>query len=140
MNTILILIGSIFVLNFILLNKYLNNKKRSEMIKEYTNYMAVLHFNLEKAYDIIHKDQILIYSIEATALNDGQFHKATTDFILLVKKLLGPRLLKEFIYLYGDYETFAFNLAEYFSTKYDKDEIRSSSVSNFMEDDTETKI
>jgi hypothetical protein len=113
------------------------HKKREIMIKNYDSYIAVLQYNMEKAYGMIHKDQVLVYSIEATTLPDKEFHKASVDFIQLVQKLLGPTLTKEMIFLYGDYDTFIFNLAEYFNTRYDDDEIRKSALSDVMESEVE---
>jgi hypothetical protein len=41
------------------------------------------------------------------------------------------------VFLYGDYDTFAFNLAEYFNTTYDADEIRKISMNDMMESEVE---
>jgi hypothetical protein len=109
------------------------HKKREFIIKNFESYTAVLQFHMEKAYNIIHKDQILIYSLEATTLPDVEFNRATLDFIKLVQKMLGPSLTKEMIFVYGDYNTLTFNLAEYFNTRYDEDEIRKTAVSEVME-------
>lgn len=113
------------------------HKKRETVIKNFESYSAVLQYHMEKAYNMVHKDQILVYSLEATTLPDAEFHKASFDFIKLVEKLLGPTLVKEFVFLYGNYDTFVFNLAEYFNTKYDDDEIRKTSVSDMMESEVE---
>jgi hypothetical protein len=92
---------------------------------------------MEKAYDMIHKDRILTYSLEATRVPEEQINVVTKDFISLVEKLIGPRLRKEFIYLYGNYETFAFVLVEYFSTSYENDAIRRDSVGEMMESESQ---
>jgi hypothetical protein len=136
---ILITIGIVVVfLTLIFSGKAIfNHKKRETMILNFESYNAVLQYNMEKAYSLIHKDQILVYSLEATTLPDAEFNKASFDFIKLVEKLLGPTLVKEMIFLYGDYDTFAFNLVEYFNTRYDDDEIRKSSMSEMMEQEVE---
>lgn len=113
------------------------HRKREYMIKNFDSYIAVLQYHMEKAYNMIHKDQILIYSIEATTLPDVEFHKASVDFIQLVQKLLGPSLTKEMVFLYGTYETFIFILAEYFNTHYDTDEIRKTSLDEVMNSEEE---
>jgi hypothetical protein len=105
------------------------------MIKNFESYTAVLQYHMEKAYNVVHKDQILTYSLEATTLPDKEFYKASLDFIKLVEKLLGPTLKKELIFLYGNYDTFVFNLAEYFNERYDNDEIRKVSVNDMMQSD-----
>ena len=113
------------------------HKKRETIIKNFESYSAVLQYHMEKAYNMIHKDQILVYSVEATTLPDAEFHKASIDFINLVQKLLGPTLVKEMVFLYGNYDTFVFNLAEYFNTNYDADEIRKASMGEMMESEVE---
>jgi hypothetical protein len=135
MNTIIVYITIFsFLLVFIFLGRIIFNHKRREfIIKNFDSYSAVLQYHMDKAYNIIHKDQILIYSLEATTLPDVEFNKATLDFIKLVEKMLGPTLTKEMIFVYGDYNTLTFNLAEYFNTRYDEDEIRKSALSEVME-------
>jgi hypothetical protein len=113
------------------------DKKRERFILEFADYTAVLSVFMEKAYDIIHKDKILIYSIEATKLPDKEFGVYSKEFIRLVMKLMGPILTAEFIKFYGDYDTFTFYLAEFFNSKYETDEIRKASIENLMQSDIE---
>lgn len=115
------------------------HKKREMMIKNFESYTAVLHYHMEKAYNIVHKDQILTYSLEATTLPDKEFYKASFDFVKLVEKLLGPTLKKELTFLYGNYDTFAFNLAEYFNERYDNDEIRKVSINEMMQTEVDAE-
>ena len=103
------------------------------MIKDFADYTSVLQFHMEKAYEIIHKDRVLIYSLEATRVPEDKINVASKDFITLVEKLLGPRLRKEFIFLYGNYETFAFTMIEFFNTRYEEDEIRKTTIGDMME-------
>jgi hypothetical protein len=140
MEYILITIGiGIIALLFYGVRFLFLQKKRQTMILNFESYSAVLQYHMDKAYNMIHKDQILTYSLEATTLPDTEFHKASIDFINLVQKLLGPTLLKELVFLYGDYDTFAFNLAEYFNTTYDADEIRKISMNDMMESEVESE-
>jgi hypothetical protein len=94
-------------------------------------------YYIEKAYDMIHKDKILIYSLEATKLPDKEFNVFSKEFIRLVIKLMGPVLTEEYVSFYGGYEAFTFNLAEYFNSKYEDDEIRKVAMDNIMESDIE---
>lgn len=138
LTTIGIIIG--FVICLFYGGKFLFlHKKRQTMILNFESYSAVLQFHMEKAYNLVHKDQILTYSLEATTLPDAEYNKASFDFIKLVEKLLGPTLSKEMQFLYGDYDTFAFNLAEYFNTRYDEDEIRKVSVDDMMKSEIEVE-
>jgi len=110
-------------------------RKRGEFIKNFPEYMGVLNFHMEKAYEMIHKDRILVYSLEAQGLDDKNFNIASQDFVRLVIKLLGPMLYNEFVFLYGDIDTFTFNVLEYFNTKYESDEIRQTAIENLGEDE-----
>jgi len=132
---ILITIG--IVIGFIVLllcgRSIFLHKKRETKMTNFESYSAVLQYHMEKAYNMVHKDQILVYSLEATTLPDAEYNKASVDFIKLVEKLLGPTLIKEIVFLYGNYDTFVFNLAEFFDTRYDEDEIRKTSVDDMMQ-------
>lgn len=108
-----------------------------EIIKNFESYMAVLEYHMRKAYDIIFKDQIMIYSVEAIKVDDKHFEEVSKQFIKLVLKLIGPMLQNEFEYMYGNRETFLFNITEFFNTKYEDDEVRKASQKQLMEDNDE---
>lgn len=136
-NFIIILAIVAFVFCFAYgFDKSLNYLKSKQMINNFADYRAVLQLHLDRAYEMIHKDRILVYSLEASRLPEEELNTISKDFINLVVKLIGPRLHDEFIFLYGNYETFVFNLAEYFSTRYEEDEIRKSSVNEMMESES----
>lgn len=111
--------------------------RRSKYIKLFTDYRGVLEYHLEKAYDMVHRENILPYSLEAFRVKDEDYNRISQDFVRLVQKFIGPMMLKEFIYLYGDEETFIFNLLEYFSSKYENDEIRNTALEQITESETE---
>lgn len=117
--------------------RHQNIQKRKTMMERFDTYAAVLQYHMERAYEIIHKDQILIYSLEATGVPDDKYNNASNSFCRLVIKLVGPMIYKELKYLYGDDATLTFNMAEYFSTKYDEDEIRSSALEDLTSDEEE---
>jgi len=119
------------------LRKVYYDFKRERMVKNFEAYMKILDFNLEKAYDMLYKDKILIYSLEATTLPDKEFNQYSRDFLRLAQKIMGPSLVAEFVIFYGNYETFAFNMAEFFNTKYENDEIRQTSIDNLQESELE---
>jgi hypothetical protein len=132
---IFIAIIAFIICFFFGLRYFLKYKHRERMIKDFADYTSVLQFHMEKAYDIIHKDRVLIYSLEATTVPEDKINVASKDFVTLVEKLIGPRLRKEFIFLYGNYETFVFTMIEYFNTRYEDDEIRKTTVSDMMDSD-----
>jgi len=115
-------------------------RKRERMIIQFPEYSSLLQFHMEKAYDMVYKDQVLTYSLEAAKLPEKEYAIAIKQFIQLAEKLMGKALCKEFIFLYGDYDTFLFILAEYYISRYDSDEIRKTAMDNIMDtevDETE---
>lgn len=133
---LLIILGvSSFLVMFIVVCAFsvFKHFKRLEYIKKFSDYRAVLEYHLEKAYDMIHKEHILAYSLDAFRIDDEDYDKISKEFVRLVGKFIGPVLLKEFVYLYGDESTFVFNLLEYFSTKYESDEIRNTALEQITE-------
>jgi len=111
-----------------------------EIVKSFESYIAVLEYHMNRAYDIIFKDQIMIYSIEATKLDDKHFEEVSKQFITLVLKLIGPMLEQEFGYLYGNRDTLLFNITEYFNRRYEDDEVRRASQKNLINGDEEDDI
>ena len=106
-------------------------------IKHFSDYLAVLEYHSSKAYDIIHKDRVLVYSLEAMRIPDEEFVAISHDFVNLVIKLIGPKLYQEFCSLYGNQEAFVFNLVEYFNTRYEEDEVRKQSLDDLSSEELE---
>ena len=109
--------------------------KRNYVVKHFSNYRATLEYHMERAFELIYKDRILIYSIEAVRVDEKDIDTISKEYVQLVQKLIGPSLQKEFLFLYGNVETFTFNLLEYFNLRYENDEIRKESMDNLMTDD-----
>jgi hypothetical protein len=131
---ILTLFSIIVIISYfykVLIN-HLDYKKRQSYIDKHILYMTILEYYMEKAFDIIYKDRVLIYSIEGTKPSDDDIKNNSIDFTKLTLKLLGPNLIKEFIFLYGNEETFYFVMAEYFNTKSEQDEIKQESINSMM--------
>jgi hypothetical protein len=114
--------------------------KRNYVVKYFSDYRATLEYNMERAFDLIYKDRILVYSLEALKVDEEDIDIISKEYVQLVQKLIGPSLQKEFIFMYGNIETFTFNLLEYFNLRYENDEIRRESMESLMDDsDTEDK-
>ena len=126
------LYGILFLLfiTIIVYSRDLSNKKRMRYVSRFVTYITTLNYFLEKAYDIIHKDKLLIYSLEATKPDETDIDKHSKEFAVLVLNMIGPMLEKEFICLYGDEDSFYFNILEYFNNKYEDDEIRKTALDN----------
>ena len=124
----------VFSVTCILLLDTQNRNRVINKIEKFESYVAILEYHMKKAYDIIYKDKILIYSLESVKINDIEFNVVSKDFAVLVMKLIGDNLKEEFIELYGSEETFIFNLIEYFNSRFENDEIREKARENIMVD------
>jgi len=109
--------------------------KRLNYIKNFPDYISVLEYHMEKAYDMLHKDKILAYSLDAYRIPDEDYESISRDFVILVRKHIGPTLLEEFVQLYGNEESFLFILLEYFGRKYEDDEIRKTALDNLTKEE-----
>jgi len=132
-NAILLLVFIILFVSLIsIVILYVDRFRLSRMTEKFTEYITVLQYHMEKAYDIIYKDKILVFSLEATKIDDKEFNIISKDFVYLVLKFLGPNLTDEFSELYGNEETLIFNIVEYFNTRVEKDEIREKAKDNLF--------
>lgn len=132
----IIIISSYF---YKLVDKHLNYKRRQSYVDRHINYVATLDYYMEKAFDIIYKDRILIYSIEGTKPTDEDIRKNSIDFSKLTMDLLGPMLVEEFVFLYGNEETLYMVMVEYFNTRAETDEIKQESINHIMEGGAENE-
>lgn len=125
----------LFVIIFLSIFITLYEKVRvTDKIKNFESYIAVLEFHMKKAYDIIYRDKILIYSLDGAKINDIEFNDAVKQYVLLVFKFIGENLKNEFIELYGSEDTLIFVLIEYFNHSIDNDEIREKSRDAMIKD------
>ncbi len=111
-----------------------NKKINLEIIKNFETYTVVLQYNMQKAYDLVFKNNI-IYSIEGIKLDEKQYKEASIKFSKLVLKLVGKNLQKEFEYIYGGQETLLFVIAEYFNTRFEDDQVRKYAQDKIMNDE-----
>lgn len=113
-----------------------SSKERSRFVVNFPSYKLVLDYFLERSYDIVNKDKMLLYSIEATKVSDEQFNDYAKEFARLTMILMGPMLKREFSNLFGNEETFFSNLMEFFSTKYEDDAIRKTAIDGLVSGET----
>lgn len=134
---LVIFLFSIFLYLFYnLLKRKISNEENKlfhKKINNFDSYLSVLEYYMNTSYDIIYKDRVMVYSLEATKIPDNELEPIVKDFISLTIKFLGPRLTNEFIHFYGNEETFYFIVGQTFYLKYENDKIRESSTSNLMD-------
>lgn len=114
-------------------SKHVEFEREKFHIDNFGAYAGVLDYHMNKAYEIIYKDRILIYSLEATKIDDTQFEEASKAFLVLTRDMLGDTILKYLIKLYGSDDRLYFIMAEYFNNRFENDEIRKDSQRNLME-------
>jgi len=121
---------------FFYINKFYNfiktDKTLTRHIIDFNSYMAVLQYHMDKAYLIIYKDRVMIYSIDGYKITDEQFEEIAKDFVILTLKLLGENLSSELANLYTE-DALYINITEYFDSKLENDQIRKASVDSLME-------
>ena len=109
--------------------------RRFYYVKHFKEYISVLEYYMDKAYDIVHKDKILAYTLDAYRIPEEDIEGITSEFGRLVQKFIGPTLLKEFVQLYGDEDTFIFVVLDYFGRRYEEDEIRKTAMDNLTQEE-----
>ena len=127
--SVLIFIGVTFAVSIF---RYI---KRLFYIKNFNAYVAVLEYHMQKAYDMVHKDRILAFSLDAYRVPEEEVDGISQDFVRLVQKYIGPTLLKEFVQLYGNEEAFLFIVLDFFNKRYEDDEIRKTSLDNLTQEE-----
>lgn len=127
------------LLIFICLFRIFSWVKKYYYVTKFQSYINVLIYHMDKAYDMIHKDHILIYSIEATRPSEENVDKAIKAFCKLTIKFLGPMLYREMRNVYGSEDALLFTMVDYFNTQYESDEIRSVSIDKLSEKESDTE-
>jgi len=118
-----------------LIKQFINNSINQSLLKSFTNDISVLEYFLSKAYNIIYKDKLIIYSIEGMKSDDITYESCTSDFVKLTIKLMGPVIFDYFVKLFGNEDTLYFYCMEYFDSSYENDEIRKASLDSLSEKD-----
>lgn len=131
----IIVAGLLIIISFIGVI-YKKGKNVTHMIT-FPSYMSVLQYFMDKAFDIIHKERILIYSLEGMRTRENEIDAISKDFINLSLKLMGPSIQQELINLFGTAETLYFFMGSYFNDRYEDDAIRETAQQNIMEQETE---
>jgi hypothetical protein len=122
----------------VITSRILTSKRRARCMEKFSDYQGILEYFMEKAFQIVYKDRVMTYSLEATRPRESEIDAISTDFIRLTQKFLGPMIQSELIFMYGGEEAFAANLLDYFNTHYEEDEIRKSALARMQEAEEET--
>jgi len=127
----------VFVLTSGIILFYIFDKRSLEKVLKFEDLVSILLFHMEKSYDIIYKSKIMVYSLDALKMNEQQYQAVSEQFVILTFKMLGSVMKKHLIDLYGDDKTLILNMMEYFSNRFEKDEIYKASYDNFVNGEIE---
>jgi hypothetical protein len=112
---------------------YFDSKENKRFVEKFIDVHAIMTFHMEAAYETIHKDNILVYSLDGVKPNEKDIDHLSHEFIKLIMRLAGPNMLGLFVELYGDEDTMFFVMMDYFNRKFEDDEIRSAAIDNIQE-------
>jgi hypothetical protein len=112
---------------------HIEHKENKDLIEKFDHMHAVLTFHMDAAYETIHKDNILVYSLDGVKPREEDIDLLSKEFVKLTMKLCGPNIFELMMDLYGDEETLFFVMMDYFSRRFEDDEIRASAIDNIQE-------
>lgn len=135
-SEIIVFIIIVFFIYFtFVLNKFLNgflyqkqNQTYLNKIEKFSSYLTILEYYMDKSYNIIYGQKIMVYSIEGSRLSDNELNSISKDFVNLTLKFIGPKIQTEFVNFLGNYETLYFIIGQYFFEKYENDSIRDKAI------------
>lgn len=127
----------LFIFYYFKTNKDFKYKEKIFYVKNFSSYISILSYYMDKAYPIIYKKEILTYSLYGTKLELNQIQDITKKFISLTCDLIGNNLYQELILFYGNKEALYKNIAEYFYDKYENDEIRETTQQQLMKNNSQ---
>jgi hypothetical protein len=113
--------------------KYLGDKENKKFVGKFINIHSILSFHMDASYDTIHKDNILIYSLDGVKPDEKDIDHLTHEFVKLTIKLSGPNMIDIFTELYGDEDNLYFVMMDYFNRRFEDDEIRATAIDNIQE-------
>lgn len=112
---------------------YLDKKENVKLIEKFVDIHAILSFHMDASYETIHKDNILVYSLDGVKPNEKDIDNLCHEFVKLTLKLAGPNMIKIFTELYGDEDNLFFVMMDYFNRRFEDDEVRASAIDTIQE-------
>jgi len=116
---------------------FFKSEREKFIVKNFSDYYAILSYYMDQAYSFIYKDRIIVYSLEANRMNDDELQQAFKDFVIYLEKLMGEDIKNIFIKFFKSEEVFYNNLYHYFVEKIESDEIRKTAQEELMSQEIE---
>ncbi len=127
-----------FIIGVAIFLTYFNNRQTRfddniQVTKDFSSYLAILQYFMDKAYDIVYKEKIMVYSMDASKVDEKDYNETSKQFCKLTLKMMGNRFKNQFIDFFGSEDTFLFNLTEYFNLRIENDPIREAALEKLSE-------
>jgi len=118
----------VFVSALSIVQQYFKNIVDLQKIKEFKNYETLAEYYFNKAYNIIYKDKIMVYSAEGVSPNEDDIKEIQHIYLELLLQMMGKWIMENLSEYYGDESTVYFNALCYFDEKFENDSLRSSVI------------
>lgn len=112
---------------------HFQTKENKKLLNNFDHVFAILSYHMDAAYETIHKDNILIYSLEGVKPSEEDINNVSKEFVKLVMELSGPNMFSLFIELYGNEDVLFFVMLDYFNRRFEDDEIRGSAIEKIQD-------
>ena len=112
---------------------YFDQKENKKLIENFDHIHAILTFHMEGSYETIHKDNILVYSLDGVKPSEDDITKISHEFVKLTMRLAGANMMDTFIRLYNDEDTLFFVMLDFFNRRFEDDEIRAQAIDNIQQ-------
>jgi len=113
--------------------KFLEDKENTKIIEKFIDIHSILSFHMDASYETIHKDNILVYSLEGVKPDEKDIDFLAREFVKLTIKLSGPNMMNLFVKLYGTEDNLYFVMMDYFNRRFEDDEIRNATIDSIQE-------
>jgi len=94
------------------------------MITKYKEYISILQYFMEKAFEQVWKEQIFPYSVDGISPPQQELETAERNFIKLTFELIGTKIKDVLCTFFGSERNLIENLHIFFESKTDSDQIR----------------
>ena len=103
-------------------------------LKDFPEMQIILEWHMERAYRIIYKDEILVYSAGGMSIREEDYTSVQKHFLNLTIDLMGSNLINQYVWFYGSDTVLYRNMCLYFDDSYESDTLRNNTIKAQMED------
>jgi len=93
------------------------------IVNKHQSYVELYEWFLEKAYDIVYRTHVMVYSSEGLNPSAADIESAKRNFVKLTREMMGSTIEQELIQFFGSEQTLTENTILYFQEKTMADEL-----------------